>query len=305
VALHRVACQLNYFHTVATQGFDKRPGGNIVIQRYAVDGSVMPSFAEADQTFEPDDVVISTTTFIEDATECEAHVDFANKQLHIGTIIASCTQEEVLFSIRPDLFLTLMCVETLLDNEAIVVRGCPRYCKYTGYLNSFRWAGPHPEATTPSAQVPDIIAIDSVVNKGVLNQFRENTRDLRKCFGGFSVWDEPDTLSSLQRYHGKPYKAISTGKWGCGVFGGDNTLKFLQHLLVAVASPHRKRLKYCCFGSADLAAALETLFAAICHKQMQVRDVYRAIQEFAMESRRDAEFHGYMEDYVKRFTKSS
>jgi poly(ADP-ribose) glycohydrolase len=39
---------------------------------------------------------------------------------------------------------------------------------------------------------------------------------------------------------------IATGKWGCGVFGGDTHLKFVQQIIAAQLS--KKELIFCTFG---------------------------------------------------------
>ena len=44
-------------------------------------------------------------------------VDFANEQLHVGDIWPTATQEELLFSLYPQLFPAILISETMLDHE--------------------------------------------------------------------------------------------------------------------------------------------------------------------------------------------
>ena len=95
-------------------------------------------------------------------------VDFANQRVHIHQVIASATQEEILFkyvvslscvsvipmtylatsidcsneySCCPELFIALLLYGILTDQESAVVRNVRRYTHYEGYLDSFRFTG--------------------------------------------------------------------------------------------------------------------------------------------------------------------
>jgi poly(ADP-ribose) glycohydrolase len=137
-----------------------------------------------------------------------AFVDFANKKLMIHRIIPSLTQEEVLFSCASELFLTLIFVPVLNETEAFVMQHCWRHCDYTGYLDSFKYR------PLEEPWIEDVIAIDALTYK----HFTNSVRDLKKCYVGFKAVDADK---------------ITTGRWGCGVFGGDKQHKFLQQLMVA------------------------------------------------------------------------
>ena len=67
------------------------------------DVSTSPCFIPAVPT-------ITADKRIEDS-EASAHVDFANAKIHIGCIIASATQEEVLFSLRPELLVCFVLIK--------------------------------------------------------------------------------------------------------------------------------------------------------------------------------------------------
>ena len=169
-------------------------------------------------------VVVDDDTTIEDAPGIQSQVDFANKQLMIGTLIPSMTQEEVMFSIRPEMFLCLPFFDTLAPNEAVIAYGAKRYTDYSGYLETFQVTGVHYDNHTSYEQrfEPCIVAIDAIVNRGDQFEGPLLRRDLAKAYVG---------------YHNVPHGAkISTGNWGCGAFRGDPFLKYLQQVMALAAS---------------------------------------------------------------------
>ncbi|KAI8839947.1 Poly glycohydrolase [Chytridium lagenaria] len=145
-------------------------------------------------------------------------VDFANKRIHIHSIISSCTQEEVLFSCAPEAFLAMAICETLQDGEVVLVRNARRYTDYTGYLDTFRYNGFYGGDTVPSPppRLLDILVLDAVYRDHF--SIHNTTRDMSKAFIAFKAM------------RGIP---IVTGHWGCGIFGGNKVHKFLQQLCAA------------------------------------------------------------------------
>ena len=106
----------------------------------------------------------------------------------IHKIIPSFTQEDVIFKIRPAVYISLLIAETMPDNEAIFMLGCKRYCNYKGYRKSFRFIGPNEDIH--KNKMISGIAIDAVVNKGKSQFQRDNIeRDLNKAFLGFGGID--------------------------------------------------------------------------------------------------------------------
>lgn len=139
-----------------------------------------------------------------------ALVDFSNSKLHVHNMIASMTQEELIFSTHSECFLGLaLFPDEMGDDDCIVMRGVWRHVDYTGYPHTFRYAGPVSGYT-------DVIAMDALPG-GQWGMGVE--RDLRKAHLGFS------SVSA---------QCISTGNWGCGAFGGHPLLKLLQQTLGAL-----------------------------------------------------------------------
>lgn len=173
--------------------------------------------------------VVVSSTLVEDVHAGAPIVDFANKDLHIHRVIPSATQEEVLFSIFPEAFVGILICPRMLGHEAIIIRNAVRFTNYQGYADSFRYhSAAYPQQQQQPVQLDPrtIIAIDAVVNAGTKEwQPASLSRDLTKAFVGFErSLDDPNA------------RCISTGLWGCGVFGGDPILKFLQQWMAASAA---------------------------------------------------------------------
>ncbi|KAL7712279.1 poly(ADP-ribose) glycohydrolase [Entamoeba marina] len=134
---------------------------------------------------------------IEESTHLN-HVDFANKLLHIHRIIPSATQEELLFSLRPECFLGIQLFEVMNDRDSITINNTSYINGCVGYAETFEWKSI--KSREESTKQNTIIAIDSVIVKC----FGEKNilRDLNKCYSGFSVVEG----------------GIATGQWGCGAF---------------------------------------------------------------------------------------
>ncbi|KAI8839257.1 hypothetical protein BC829DRAFT_404047 [Chytridium lagenaria] len=163
-------------------------------------------------------------------------VDFANKRIHIHSIISSCTQEEVLFSCAPEAFLAM----------AI----CTRITRGTLDTLPFRYNGFYGGDTVPSPppRLLDILVLDAVYRDHF--SIHNTTRDMSKAFIAFKAM------------RGIP---IVTGHWGCGIFGGNKVHKFLQQLCAA-SEAACERLDYSVFHDEELAALLERLLTRICER---------------------------------------
>lgn len=148
-----------------------------------------------------------------------AFVDFANCRVGGSSLYGASAQEQILFSIIPECCLAIAFCHTMADHQAIAIKGCTRIGTYTGYGGSFRYIGPFTSSQPPSPI--EVIAIDAS-HTGDHRQFSTSLilRDINKAKAGFALTSET--------MHG-----IASGKWGCGVFGGDPTLKFIQQWIAA------------------------------------------------------------------------
>lgn len=165
-------------------------------------------------------------------------VDFANRYIGGGVLRGGCVQEEILFATHPELICSMAFMEVMGPNDAIRIDNAIKYSESSGYNQSFCFKkNAITQINEASLDGPDrIIAMDAVV-EGRTNQFdkRNIKRDIHKAFVCFHLinFDKND----------KEEKSVSTGNWGCGAFGGDHELKFIQQW-IAASFAGVKRLDY-------------------------------------------------------------
>jgi len=288
-SIERLKCLFYYFMTV----FTEEPKEEVIFLRRVL--NEFPDWKN-DETLITREVNVSDLTKIEDS-DAFLHVDFANKNLQIHNNIPSCTQEEVLFSIRPALYITLLISETLKKNEAIFMLGCKRYCNYTGYLHTFKFAGPY-EGINDEKKTSGLIAIDSVVNWGNL-QFEPKyvDRDLNKAFLGFCGIEKVIEEYVKGKEISLDLKKISTGNWGCGAFGGDYVLKFVQQIMVA--NKIDRNLDYSTFGDKEKCMILREMDKKIKEKKLRIKDLYEILMDFVKELKKCENLEDYLRTRLK------
>jgi len=142
--------------------------------------------------------------------------------------------------------------ETLDDNEIMIIKGCRRFCSYTGYLNGFKFE----DYFDPPKPAQDMVVIDAVY----WSHFATGNviRDLCKAYLGFK---------KIQKG-----QKISTGNWGCGAFGGNPIHKFIQQ--ICAASLVGVKLEYSTFNDEDLANQLSEILSLIHQKKATVADMF-------------------------------
>jgi len=146
-----------------------------------------------------------------------------------------------------------------MDDEVIIIKGCRRFCDYSGYLFSFEFT----KAFTPPLPPQDIIAIDAVY----VSHFRETQtiRDLNKAFLGF-----------LQCAGDR--NKISTGFWGCGAFGGDKIHKFLQQLCCSTVT--NTTLYFSSYSDSAMCDQLKSILQEIQDARATVTDIFNLMISF-------------------------
>ena len=139
-------------------------------------------------------------------------VDFANKYIGGGSLKKGAVQEEILFLIYPQLYVSILVCEKMNDNEAIYLSNFRRFANYEGYQTTLKFSSSAALIETRR----DFIAIDAIKFEKPKNgtmgaQFTQHCilRELNKALVGFNLPEE------------SRYSTISTGKWGCGAFNGD------------------------------------------------------------------------------------
>ena len=176
-------------------------------------------------------------------------VDFANKYIGGGVLNCGCVQEEILFCIDPEAIVSLYFMEVMSDNDAIGIYNTIQYSNYKGYGYSFTYDGCAIDfKDDKNNKKHRIIAIDAISLRYSYNFFfssnktssQDINRDIHKAYVGFSLANLDNSIE----------KTISTGNWGCGAFGGNHELKFIQQW-IAASFAGIDRLDYYTFGDKE------------------------------------------------------
>ena len=184
-------------------------------------------------------------------TEAKFCIDFANKYIGGGALSGGCVQEEILFAVEPEAIVSMFLMEVMDDNDAIRIDNLIQYSNYSGYAFSFKYE----ESAIKDEQNlirHNIIAIDAVCAYSGGVDRESIKRDLIKAYIGFNLinFDDKDVE--------KLPKTISSGNWGCGAFGGDYELKFIQQWLAATYVGVEK-LYYYTFGRKEMNNVVKNL----------------------------------------------
>ncbi|XP_043958689.1 poly(ADP-ribose) glycohydrolase-like isoform X1 [Gambusia affinis] len=210
---------------------------------------------------------------IEDDGYGMLQVDFANKFVGGGVIGAGLVQEEIRFLINPELIVSRLFTEALDDNEALIITGSQQYSKYTGYSQTYKWAGCHHD-TNPrddwTRRCTEIVAIDALQFRNFLEQFHPDkiNRELNKAYCGFSHSEKESPNLA----------AVATGNWGCGVFGGDTRLKALIQMLAAAEAG--RDVAYFTFGDNQLMTDVHNMHSFLTQRNISVGEVYDLLGQY-------------------------
>ncbi|KAM4526723.1 poly(ADP-ribose) glycohydrolase [Fundulus diaphanus] len=254
-----------YFKSVT----EKKPTGLVTFSRQTLD---KPPDWKCSQTLLTR-LHITCEGTIEDDGYGMLQVDFANKFVGGGVIGAGLVQEEIRFLINPELILSRLFTEALDDNECLIITGTQQYSKYTGYAQTYKWAGCHQDIT-PSDEwrrrCTEIVAIDALQFRNFLEQFHYDkiNRELNKAYCGF-FHPEKDSQNLA---------AVATGNWGCGVFGGDKRLKALIQMLAAAEAG--RDVAYFTFGDSQLMTDVHNMHSFLTQRNISVGEVYGLLGQY-------------------------
>ena len=84
-------------------------------------------------------------------------MDFANKFIGGGSFNTGSVQEEILFLIYPELSVSVLICERMLDHEAYFIGNVKRFSDYTGYGKTLEFSKAYVDGGKK-----DIIAIDAL-----------------------------------------------------------------------------------------------------------------------------------------------
>ncbi|KAL3051614.1 hypothetical protein OYC64_001786 [Pagothenia borchgrevinki] len=254
-----------YFKSVTEQ----TPTGLVTFTRKSLDRPLNWKSSEAPLT----NLHITCEGTIEDDGYGMLQVDFANQFVGGGVTSSGLVQEEIRFLINPELIVSRLFTEALDHNECLIITGSQQYSKYTGYAQTYKWAGSHQD-TTPrdgwQRRCTEIVAIDALQFKNFLEQFRPDrlNRELNKAYCGFARPEEQSQNLS----------AVATGNWGCGVFGGDTRLKALLQMLAAAEAG--RDVAYFTFGDSQLMTDVHKMHSFLTQRKICVGEVYDLLEQY-------------------------
>lgn len=161
------------------------------------------------------------------------HADFANKFIGGGALQGGCVQEELMFARQPELACAMAFMEVMDATDAIRIDNALCHSLTSGYAATFKFEGNalgEPGAARKGGRVPRVVAMDAVI-QGHEEQFDQAVigRDVHKAFVCFQLAANPERMGVAKDVPA----TVATGNWGCGAFGGDHELKFVEQWIAA------------------------------------------------------------------------
>jgi poly(ADP-ribose) glycohydrolase len=238
-AVPSALCFLNYFKILGQRGI---PEGLVTYERNGFPRGA-PPWRWDDNPAPLCHVELKHQGAIEDSP-LELHADFANKFVGGGCLENDFHMEEILFAAKPELIVAMALCSHMHDEEAVRVSGAAQFSCYTGFASTFEFQGDY-DGRRPGPP-PTVCAMDALQGCARI-QFGRGLvlRDLNKARVAFAG-----------------ARAVATGHWGCGAFGNDHVLKFLQQWLAA-SEAGAVRLDYHTFGDARGVDAMAVLAAGL------------------------------------------
>lgn len=273
VKFEKINCVMNYFRIIMNS--KETLNETVTFQRLILDEKIhgasdLDAWMNCKETLQ--DVRVDEKHKIEDHKNM-IEIDFANKFLGGGTLGVGAAQEEIQFITRPEQIVGLLICSQMKENEAIRIRGARMYSGYEGYSSTFSMI-PRDQDKIDSER--EVVAIDAqdFQKMPYESQFEEFNilREVNKAYVGF--YGDSNEISGIHR------KALSTGPWGCGVFKGDEQLKFLLQW-IAASRAGRKMVYHCSNISKkrDIEDVIQT------HKGKAVGDLMRCVLDISNQMR--------------------
>ncbi len=209
-------------------------------------------------------------------------IDFANMMIGGASLSFGCVQEEITFSVCPELNVARLYHRPMADQEAIVLLNAQRYSqlKHGTYGRSMAYGGPSAycksSTETPSSGfTPNgIIALDALDLRFLPAAFQYTAngidRELAKCLSGLSFDGAVYGLAADTNMQ------VATGNWGCGVFRGDAELKLLIQWIAC--SLTGRAMHYFPFDRADLFARFPAVQDILLSRNVSAMSLLQALR---------------------------
>lgn len=149
----------------------------VTFSRRSIPHEKFPKWRKCHENFKNSLLHVCKDGTIENDGDGLLQVDFANNYLGGGILVGGCVQEEIRFSICPELICSRLFTECLTENESVTIMGFERFSDYKGYGPSFEWAGDYFDETPLDSfrrRKCTLVAIDAMpFPKGGAPQYRE------------------------------------------------------------------------------------------------------------------------------------
>jgi len=292
--VEKIKCLMNYFRRVMM--YDKHKLNLVTYFRRSINKKNMPMWNLSDHTLT--NLEVYSTKKIEDH-DYTLQVDFANSFVGGGVIGAGLVQEEIQFITHPELIVSRLFTEKLMENEVLFVTGFEKFNNYTGYSSTFKFTGDAEDNIQTintkfgKRKLSYMVAMDAKsFKKNKEDQYLKHNiiRDLNKCFVAFSAYP------TIEKENEK-LSTISTGNWGCGIYGGDQELKSLIQLLVA--SHCNRNLIFSTFNDENFKKSLIDMHNYLKKKSIKTKQLFMLLISYKNRQNRKSSLFTFIKDCLK------
>ncbi|XP_030598520.1 poly(ADP-ribose) glycohydrolase [Archocentrus centrarchus] len=264
---------MHYFKVVTDE--HTQPEGLVTFERRCLSNTDTSKWKSCKETLSK--LHVTSEGQIEADGKGMLQVDFASSWIGGGVLGSGLLQEEILFLMNPELIVARLFTEKLEDNECLIITGSQQFSSYSGFGDTFEWAGPYQdnfERDEWARLKRQILAIDALKFRDRTEQYNRKHifRELNKAYCGF------------KRYHEYEEPDIATGKWGCGAFNGDPQLKAVIQLMAAAKA--KRGLAFFTFMDKHLEQNLEQIYHLMVTEKVTVEKLCKLLEDFCSQHHR-------------------
>lgn len=159
--------------------------GSVTFARRNIHNNSMPDWGSCNISLDTVPVHITHKGTIETNQQGMKQVIFSNRVIGGSVLYKGCLQEEIRFITYPELLISRLFVQNMLENECVIVKGIEHFCKHSGYGAKFQFEGVADDKTPFDALMrreTTVICMDAYQFGNASLQFKERwiTRELNK-----------------------------------------------------------------------------------------------------------------------------